>query len=493
MSDSLYSTMPGWQVSIVKPFASTTGLPPGTVLFTLALFASLPLGLGFQVVPSPFLKNLYSLITGTMLSYFAFGTSTRQCLIFGGLSYLTMLLSRKHCGYIVFLGSFGYLIYLHATAASGESWKAGNIDITGLLMVLTLKVTACALNYMDSGSIPTDQRTEHLSKVAVEQLPNLLEYCGWLMFPCTLVVGPAIEFREYHDWLHRKGHWGSSKETNKSGKAPPGLVRRYARVLWLVVYSSIFCFVHLAVMRYYTIDNTYLSPDWNSKSLLVKFWELHILGQGSRGKYFFCWVWAEAACVASGVGFGGWDEKTKTPKWDVAQNVKPMGVERAATFVEIPKNWNVKTGMWLRHYVYDRATPAGKRPGFLQLLLTQIISGVWHGLYAGYWLFFVSSAVFVHGSKGVYRWQRDNFPKKWNFILDFPHWVLTTVGLNYLCGAFMLVTYDQCMSAWGSVYFIPHFTVLGMVLFSETIGSVAAIKMKKRDRAAAKELETKTQ
>lgn len=34
-------------------------------------------------------------------------------------------------------------------------------------------------------------------------------------------------------------------------------------------------------------------------------------------------------------------------------------------------------------YVYDRLTPAGKRPGFPQLLATQLVSGVWHGLYPG--------------------------------------------------------------------------------------------------------------
>ena len=59
MSDALYASMPGWQAAIVKPFASVTGLPPGTVLFTLALFASfsgsrkvscfLPVGLGWVV------------------------------------------------------------------------------------------------------------------------------------------------------------------------------------------------------------------------------------------------------------------------------------------------------------------------------------------------------------------------------------------------------------------------------------------------------------
>ena len=59
-----------------------------------------------------------------------------------------------------------------------------------------------------------------------------------------------------------------------------------------------------------------------------------------------------------------------------------MGVEKAATFVEIPHHWNVQTGICLRHYVYDRTTPKGKKPGFTNILITQVVSGVWHGLYA---------------------------------------------------------------------------------------------------------------
>ena len=232
--------------------------------------------------------------SGVALSLFAFGSSTYTCAVLGVFSYAAMAFDRKRCGYVVFAGSFAYLIYFHAFSASGEAWKAGNIDITGLLMVLTLKVTACALNYQDSGTIPSAELNDFQRRRAVTRLPGALEYAGWLMFPCTLVVGPAIEFRDYHDWLHKKGVWG--------GKGCP---RVWGRCLVLVLYSQVFAAVHMIVMQYYTLGNTYLGTDWNDKGVLLKFWELHILGQGSRGKYFFCWVWAEAACVASGIGFSG--------------------------------------------------------------------------------------------------------------------------------------------------------------------------------------------
>ena len=45
--------------------------------------------------------------------------------MFGLASYAAMALYRPACGYMVFAGSFGYLIYIHATSASGEEWKAG--------------------------------------------------------------------------------------------------------------------------------------------------------------------------------------------------------------------------------------------------------------------------------------------------------------------------------------------------------------------------------
>jgi hypothetical protein len=42
----------------------------------------------------------------------------------------------------------------------------------------------------------------------------------------------------------------------------------------------------------------------------------------------------------------------------------------------------------LHRYVYERLTPPGGKPTFMTLMVTQLVSGVWHGLYPGYIMFF---------------------------------------------------------------------------------------------------------
>ncbi|KAK2995683.1 hypothetical protein RJ640_006143 [Escallonia rubra] len=50
--------------------------------------------------------------------------------------------------------------------------------------------------------------------------------------------------------------------------------------------------------------------------------------------------------------------------------------------------------------VYERLIQSGKKPGFFQLLATKTVSAVWHGLYPGYIIFFVQSAVMIAGLRG---------------------------------------------------------------------------------------------
>lgn len=447
---------------VVTEAQALSGMPRGSTMFLLGLFLAPIVGLGFPLIDGlcarasadrrAFARSMYALITGVLLSVASFGRETAVCAHFGLFAYGTMILSRRRCGGIVFVGSFAYLIRYHALADTATAWRRGEVDISGLLMVLTLKVTACAMNYQDGATTPASEMSEFQHRRHLKTLPNPIDYASWLMFPCTLVSGPAVEFRDYSDWLRGKGVW--------SGRTPSAFAPAVKKFLGACVCLGLFQWLSSR----YTIESTYLAWDWLRRPYLKRVWDMHLMGQTNRFKYYFVWMMADFAATVSGLGFSGYDAKG-IARWDTAANIYPLGVEKSLTLNSIPLSWNVKTGLWLRHYVYDRVTPKGKKPGLMQLLITQTVSGVWHGLYAGYWLFFISSAFALNAGRLMYRWRTRAVPAKYRLLVDVPLWMMTSLTLNHLVAAFMLVQGRQCLDAWASVNYVAHVGIVVMLAF----------------------------
>ncbi|KAL7188799.1 hypothetical protein ACSBR1_038621 [Camellia fascicularis] len=109
---------------------------------------------------------------------------------------------------------------------------------------------------------------------------------------------------------------------------------------------------------------------------------------------------SEAAIIICGLGFSGWtDSSPPKPRWDRIKNIDSSGVELEKTAAQIPLAWNIQVSAWLRHHVYERLVQKGKKLGFFQLLATQTVNAIWHGLYPGYIIFFVQSALMITGSR----------------------------------------------------------------------------------------------
>jgi len=74
----------------------------------------------------------------------------------------------------------------------------------------------------------------------------------------------------------------------------------------------------------------------------------------------------------------------------------------------------------------------------MTLMVTQLVSGVWHGLYPGYILFFAGSAVFFAHSTVIYNWEKALMPP-W-LANSLPWWAFkvfcTKQGLDFLAMAF---------------------------------------------------------
>ena len=57
-------------------------------------------------------------------------------------------------------------------------------------------------------------------------------------------------------------------------------------------------------------------------------------------------------------------------------------------------NWNITTTHWLRHVVYERVPVA-------KTAMVFVVSAFWHGFYPGYYITFLTGALFTYASRLV--------------------------------------------------------------------------------------------
>ncbi|GFQ03281.1 lysophospholipid acyltransferase 1 [Phtheirospermum japonicum] len=98
----------------------------------------------------------------------------------------------------------------HVYYMSGDAWKEGGIDVTGALMVITLKIIWCVINYND-GLLKEDDLHEAQKKNRLIKLPSLLEYMGYCLCCGSHFAGPVYEMKDYLEWTESRGIWQATK------------------------------------------------------------------------------------------------------------------------------------------------------------------------------------------------------------------------------------------------------------------------------------------
>ncbi|CAE8648747.1 unnamed protein product [Polarella glacialis] len=385
-------------------------------------------------------RHLLSTSMGTFLVVALFGPGGFNLLVSVIFTWIAMLCCRQAAGPAVFIGTMVYLLYLHVSNASGLAWKEGNTDYTGAQMIVTLKLTSAALNYADGED--KESLTDFQRAKALTALPSPLAFAGYALNPTALLSAPGCEMSDYLDWAERKGPWSMEKV--------PSAVLPTLRVL---LEAFPYFGLYLALAPIMPESDMHADDAWAARPLWWRTGWLSIFMAVLRCRFYVAWKLAEAAMNASGLGFGGLVDGV--PKWDRGTNVEPISFELATSAVSLPAHWNIQTGRWLRHYVYERVAGRGKKPTFLSLLITQIVSGVWHGLYAGYGLFFFFSAFMLQASKVLHHHQQRL--SNWRIAtagLAVLHWFLVRVQINFLAEAFVLLEWPLCIRAWQRMQFL---------------------------------------
>ncbi|TYI93274.1 hypothetical protein E1A91_D02G126000v1 [Gossypium mustelinum] len=440
----------------LETMAAAIGVSVPVLRFLLCFVATIPVSFLWRFVPGTLPKHVYSAFSGVVLSYLSFGISSNLLFLVPMLlGYAAMLLYRPKCGIITFFLSFGYLIGCHVYYMSGDAWKEGGIDATGALMVLTLKVISSAINYND-GLLKEEDLREAQKRYRLVKLPSLIEYFGYCLCCGSHFAGPVFEMKDYLEWTEGKGIWAPSDK----GLSPSP----YGATFRALVQAGISMAVYLYLVPYHPLSR-FSEPVYQEWGFWRKLSFQYMSGFTARWKYYFIWSISEASIIISGLGFSGWTESSPPkPKWDRAKNVDIPGVELAKSAVVLPLVWNIQVSTWLRHYVYERLITKGKKPGFFQLLATQTVSAVWHGLYPGYMLFFVQSALMIAGSRVFYRWEQATNMGLVKKALVFINFAYTLLILNYSAVGFLVLSLHESLALYGSVYYVGTILPITLIL-----------------------------
>ncbi|KAI6251183.1 Lysophospholipid acyltransferase [Erysiphe necator] len=478
--------------------SSILGPSPDELKLMASFFLSFPLAGLLKRIPDnkPSWKNLYIISASLfyLVGLFDLWSGIRTLLISSTFTYCAAkYISGPFMPWIVFIFAMGHLSLNQLTRQFVND--PGVVDITGAQMILTIKLTSFAWNVAD-GQLPKNSLTGPQKEKALECLPSVLDFAGFIMFFPSLFAGPAFDFVDYKRWIEMEmfdipiqGTDGNSSklDSRKIKRVPqnfaPAMLKAASGVMWIIL------FMKLSTIYYpkFLTEDIYMTYRFPRRV-----WILHLLCFTTRLKYYGVWALTEAACILSGFGYAGINPATGKASWNNLRHVDPIGVETAQNTRAYLGSWNINTNNWLRNYIYLRVTPRGKKPGFRASLATFISSALWHGFYPGYYLSFILASFVQTVAKNFRRYLRPFFvdpstskPTSLKSLYDIFSYIVTQLSFSFITAPFIFLDLESSFLVWSRVYF---YGIIGTAVSTIFFASPAKqMLIKKLDEMKRKE------
>jgi lysophospholipid acyltransferase len=439
-----------WEETAVQ----SLGLHISIIRLIVASVMTLPLGLLHRMVPTATGRHIYSFLAGAALLYYPFGNQISLVFASTILMYLVMIFVPRYANRLSWAIAMPFLLL--CLERTGDLWDTGAVDITGSLMVLTLKQIAICHNLSDSYS--NKKYSEERFQLRMKSPPNPLHYLSYIFATGNLLAGPFNEFQEYKKFVARDGAWAKAFSWSMFIEAQRAAVRSFGYACAALAGEQVisaFCSARMVLA-----PAAFRMPLWKRYAIAFA------AGFARRCQYYFIWFLSEAGINAQGYGFNGFaDSEGKVPLFDRYNNADFAKVESCYSLALLPKCWNVNTGVFLRRYVYERV---GK--GFAGLAVTQVVSGLWHGLREGHMIFFFLTIFLFQGSKVWYKQEKRLPPhiyesKPWIAL----KWFVSHTQLNIFALPFILQKWKLCWASAKSFHFVPHIFALGLVVLGAVV------------------------
>mmetsp|Transcript_31851 Transcript_31851/g.23568 ORF Transcript_31851/g.23568 Transcript_31851/m.23568 type:complete len:539 (+) Transcript_31851:74-1690(+) len=459
------------------PTASSLGMDVMLFKYTISLFLVYPLALTLYYLPGKGLKHLFSFVVGFLMVQWIFGPDWIHTFITSLATYLmTRIIPGKSMPVIVFIVIVSYMVLAHGYKMY-TSYLSGIFDFTGTQMVLTMKLTSYAWNIYDGihdrkkvfaeNADPKDRVLASRRKYAIKKYPNIIEFFGYIYCFTCILAGPAFEYSDYAAAIDDSAFEvpdAGKKDDNAADKKkrvvkrPLTLIAGLTRLLMGVV-----CMVlYLKVTPLYKLTTLYDKEFIATHSFLERLAHLLLSMFGERQKYYFAWKVAEGASILAGFGFEGYTaDASKTPGFGGVENIDIIGFETATNIATATRVWNKRTQGWLERYTYQRTNRS--------LIITYLVSALWHGLYPGFFCVFLSMPLVTEVERLIRAKINPLFipsydpkdPKSYpstpaGLFYKFICWIGSILTMNYVAQTFSMGSLERSLTALGSLHYCGH-------------------------------------
>jgi len=435
--------------------AAQAGQDIDTFNYTLGLFLAYPAGLVMLMLPYGHVRNLFSFVFGVFLLQFTIGVQWIHQLVSSMIAY-TMICVLPHRASKTWVPCFAVLYcvagHLHRQFINYLGW---DLDFTGPQMVLTIKLCSLAYNLYDGECLRTGKESraaKKCSKFALDRVPNLLEFLGYVFCFSNILAGPAYEFKIYKDAIE-----GTKIRGNKN--VPSSFLPTLKPFIVSIVCMGLFVFGNGTFPIMDPTDPQHNDPPWVMHG--SPWWKRYayqwIALLFIRQKYYFAWKNAEGANNIWYAGFEGLNEDGEVIGWDNACNVDIISFETAPNLKTLSAAWNKKTANWLTRYIYMRTGGS--------LVATYSMSAFWHGFYPGYYFFFLSMPMLT----ACERIGRIKLSPYFHTGGKWSPWGIVTIVttsflIEYFVQPFQVLAWSWSVDIWKSHYFFGH--ILAAVFYA---------------------------
>lgn len=336
--------------------------------------------------------------------------------------------------------------YLSMHQIKNACFPAATYQITynGALMVLTSTLCMFVIDLAD-GKV--------LANFAI------VEFLGMVFHFPTVLAGPNLRFEDYLTCVTAPSAIAKSLAISPQTLSSRIKIAACKRLCHSLLTAAIF----VGGGKFFS-PSVLLTDVFGRASLLRKFAIVYAVAVVARSKYYFAWSFAEACATMTGVA-ARVDPITKRLLFDRVSNVRILRVEFATSLRELITNWNTSTAAWLYNYVYVRASPTGKKPGFKATLATNLTSAVWHGFHVGYYWTFLSAGVASFTMRLWYR-KTAAFTRTYctGPVVGTAAWLLSIVFTQFLsCSLlmpFLLLHHRETVAYLRAIRCVPHAVIL---------------------------------